>query len=261
MRKGSNFLTRRDFFAIAGATVSSLAISTSCRSVRSAIFKTGKITARPREGVQSTITGRVVLDMNSNREAILQLPNNVGPSPLPLLLMLHGATQEPEDMFEYLGSVPEQTRVAVLAPKSLDTTWDGINDQFGIDVEFLSQALQKVFDSVQIDPARVAIGGFSDGATYAVSLGLINGDLFNSVVAFSPGFVVYGAPSGSPRFFISHGTRDHILPIGRCGRRIASDLKALGYEVTFREFDGDHEIPETVVREGLTWVADARVQS
>jgi predicted esterase len=31
-------------------------------------------------------------------------------------------------------------------------------------------------------------------------------------------------------------------------------LKSLGYDVTFREFDGDHEIPGEVAREGLRWI-------
>ena len=82
----------------------------------------------------------------------------------------------------------------------------------------------------------------------------INGDLFSSVVAFSPGFVIDGAPHSKPRIFISHGINDSILPIDRCGRRIASGLNARGYDVTFREFDGDHEIPGDILREGLRFV-------
>jgi phospholipase/carboxylesterase len=35
----------------------------------------------------------------------------------------------------------------------------------------------------------VALGGFSDGASYALSLDLTNGDLFASLIAFSPGFI------------------------------------------------------------------------
>jgi len=31
--------------------------------------------------------------------------------------------------------------------------------------------------------------GFSDGASYALSVGITNGDLFTHVIAFSPGFV------------------------------------------------------------------------
>jgi predicted esterase len=99
-----------------------------------------------------------------------------------------------------------------------------------------------------VDPARVAIGGFSDGATYALSLGLVNGDLFPKVVAFSPGFVVEGPVHGKPEFFVSHGTSDPILPIDQCSRIIVPALRKRGYDVTFREFDGGHEVPESVAR-------------
>ena len=116
-------------------------------------------------------------------------------------------------------------------------------------------ALARVFETVATDPARLCIGGFSDGATYAVSLGLINGDLFPRVAAFSPGFVIPGATHGKPRFFVSHGSADKILPIDRCSRVIVSRLQTRGYDVTFREFDGGHDIPPAIAREGMTWIA------
>ena len=55
--------------------------------------------------------------------------------------------------------------------------------------------------------------------------------------------------------FISHGDADPILPIDRCSRRIVSELKKSGYEVTFREFKGGHEVPDDIAREGMRWVA------
>jgi phospholipase/carboxylesterase len=195
-----------------------------------------------------------MLGLRNERDAILQLPANANQSSVPLLVMLHGATQSAEDMFWYLGNAHEEAGVAVLAPNSRDTTWDGISGGFGEDVAHLNRSLERVFEIVAIDPARMAIGGFSDGASYALSLGMINGDLFPSVVAFSPGFVISGTTHGQPRVFISHGTHDHILPIERCGRRIAASLISRGYNVTFREFDGDHEIPAGVAREGLKWI-------
>jgi predicted esterase len=244
---------RREFGLLAGNTILSLALATACKRIGGAIMPSdGRLTARPRAGVKTSATGQIKLE----REAVLQIPKTANDSPLPLLVMLHGATQRADDMFWYLGSAHEQAGVAVLAPNSLDTTWDAIGARsFGEDVDYLNRMLESVFETTAIDPARVSVGGFSDGATYALSLGLINGDLFKSVVAFSPGFVISGEAHGTPRIFISHGTKDHILPIDRCGRRIAAELKAKGYDVAFREFDGDHEIPADIAREGLSWAS------
>ena len=238
---------------ITASTAASLAVGSACSSVIPSL-NDGRLSARPRDGVKTTNTGEIKLELDRERDAILRLPERHAGSPLPLFVMLHGATQSAEDMFWYLGTAPEEAGVAVLAPNSRDTTWDAIGGSFGNDVEFLNRALERVFENVSIDPKRISIGGFSDGASYGISLGLINGDLFSSVIAFSPGFVVDGAAHSKPRIFISHGTNDGILPIDRCGRRIAAQLKSRGYDVTFREFEGDHEIPADVVREGLRFL-------
>lgn len=242
-------LTRRAFCISSAAWLAS-----ACSIGDSALARGGRLTARPREDVKTKATGQITLDLDHERDAILHLPKTLSDSALPLLVMLHGATQSAADMFWYLGTTHEEAGIAVLAPNSRNTTWDAIGRSFGRDVVSLNHALERVFETVAIDPARVAIGGFSDGASYALSLGLINGDLFSSVVAFSPGFVISGTPLGKPRIFISHGTHDQILPIDRCGRGIAATLIARGYDVNFREFDGDHEIPTPVAREGLQWI-------
>jgi phospholipase/carboxylesterase len=193
------------------------------------------------------------LGLDRDRDAILHVPKSAN-SPVPLLTFLHGATQSADDMAWYLDTAPEETGVAILAPNSRDTTWDAISGNFGEDVEFLNRALQRTFEMLDVDSARLAIGGFSDGATYAIALGLINGDTFKHVLGCSPGFLIDAATQGKPTFFISHGTQDKILPIDRCGRRVAADLRSRGYEVTFREFAGRHEIPPAVMREGLQWL-------
>ena len=240
---------------IAGSATVSLGLSTACQDLYwSYVPNDGRINARPRDGVKSTVSGKVELGLDRERDAILQLPKT-GPGSVPLLVFLHGAGQSADDMFWYLGTTHEEAGVAVLVPHSRGHTWDAIGGSFGIDIQFLNQALERVFETVAVDPARIAIGGFSDGASYAISLGLINGDLFNRVVAFSPGFVISGLQRGNPRLFISHGTHDRILPIDRCGRSIATTLTARGFPVTFREFDGDHEIPGDIAREGLQFVA------
>jgi predicted esterase len=185
------------------------------------------------------------------------MPSRSTDSALPLLVLLHGAGGSGEGVLKRLGSIADEQGVVVLAPDSRDVTWDAIRNRLGPDVKFLNRALERVFETVSVDPKRISIGGFSDGASYALSLGLINGDLFSRVLAFSPGFVIEQSTHGKPRFFISHGVNDPILPIDRCSRYIVTDLRKRGYDVTFREFSGGHTVPADIARDGLQWVAAA----
>ncbi len=254
-------ISRRRFGAIGGGALASLIAGSACEAVRfsgaaggagAEAGADGRIAARPRANVTTTAKdGR--LGLESGRDAILKLPANVE-SPLPLLVLLHGASGNGEGMLRRIGTAVDEAAIAVLSPDSRDGTWDGIRDSFGPDVAYLDRALGRVFDTVSIDPARVAVGGFSDGATYALSLGLINGDLFKYIVAFSPGFIVNGTPRSTPQIFISHGTSDQILPIDQCSRVIVPMLRQRGYAVTFREFSGRHEVPPDIAREGLRFI-------
>ncbi len=146
-----------------------------------------------------------------------------------------------------MADAAETHGVVVLAPDSRGITWDVIRDDYGADVAFLDRALAEVFQNCTIDPARIAIAGFSDGASYALSLGLINGALFSDIIAFSPGFVLPTRTEDAPSIFISHGREDPVLPIEGCGRRIAVRLRALGHTVSYREFAGGHVVPADMV--------------
>jgi len=249
-------ISRRQFSAsIAGAVASFVLGGTCRRASEPRQAEDGRLTARPRTNVETSSSGERKLGLDNRRDAILHLPPKTSGHPLPLLVFFHGAGQNAERMLRLVGSASDEAGVAVLAPNSRDSSWDAIRGDFGRDVSFVNRSLELVFDSVAVDPARIAVGGFSDGATYALSLGLINGDLFRRVVAFSPGFVVDGTPHGAPSFFISHGTNDPILPIDRCSRPIVAALQKRGYDVTFREFDGGHEVPEEIATEGMRWAA------
>jgi phospholipase/carboxylesterase len=247
-------LTRRRFGAVAGGAVASIALG-GCQLRLPAAGLDGRLQARPVPGVKTTARGTAALGLGAERDAILQMPTKASTGPVPLLVLLHGAGGAGDRILRRLGPTADAAGIAVLAPDSRGSTWDAIRADFYEDVAFLNRALEKVFQTVAVDPARLAVGGFSDGATYGASLGVINGDLFTRVVAFSPGFVIPGTSYGKPRFFVSHGTNDPILPINRCGRVVVQMLRARGYDVTFREFNGQHEIPEAIATEGMGWVA------
>ena len=122
---------------------------------------------------------------------------------------------------------------------------------------FLDAALDQVFSRFAVDATRVSIEGFSDGASYALSLGLANGELFSKVVAFSSGFLAPGRLQGRPEVFVSHGVHDRVLPIDRCSRRIVPELEVAGYSVDYREFDGGHTVPKDIAAAAEAWVTTA----
>lgn len=66
--------------------------------------------------------------------------------------------------------------------------------------------------------------------------------------------MVSGSPTGRSRFFISQATSDQVLPIDQCRRVIVARLRTLGYDVTFREFNGRHELPPDIATEGMRWM-------
>jgi phospholipase/carboxylesterase len=255
---GTRRMTRRRFGAVAGGAIVSFAVGGACYGNELGQTDGGRITARPRKPGSSPGTGTRALGLGETRDAILQQPSGGSSAPRPLLVLLHGAGGSGAGILRRLGSAALDAEVAVLAPDSRNGTWDAIRGGFGRDVTFLNRALERVFETAPVDPARIAVGGFSDGATYALSLGLMNGDLFRRILAFSPGFVVGGAAQGRPAIFVSHGTVDRILPIDRCSRMIVSTLQRRGFNVTFREFEGGHEVPADIAREGMRWVAGIR---
>ena len=167
--------------------------------------------------------------------------------------MLHGAASRAEDVSTLSEDLAERIGAILLAPNSREYTWDVIVGGYGPDVAAIDRVLAWTFSSYAIDPARVAIGGFSDGASYALSLGLTNGDLFTHLLAFSPGFAAPARRVGSPRIFVSHGTHDAVLPIDRCSRRIIPTLRRAGYDVAYREFEGGHTVPPEVVHDAADW--------
>jgi phospholipase/carboxylesterase len=244
-------ITRRRFASIASQAI---ALALGSGPVRAAAqSRNGRLAARPRAVVTSLKSGPLGL-VQGGRDGVIQMPSVMPDGPVPLLVYLHGATGNGERALRRIGPVADRAGVVVLAPDSRDGTWDAIRGSFGEDVAFLDRALELVFSRLNVDPARLAIGGFSDGASYALSLGLANGDLFPRIVAGSPGFVMSAPSHGRPRVFISHGTSDPILPIDRCSRVIVPRLKSLGYDVTYREFEGRHELPDAVANESLEWM-------
>lgn len=205
----------------------------------------------------SLAAGEHALGLGTGRDGFIRIPSGHVPStPAALALLLHGAGQDAREwedgfpLFDELGLV-------VLSVDSRAASWDVRYGAFGPDVAFIEEALAKTFEGCNVDPSRMAIAGFSDGASYALSLGLTNGDLFTHVLGFSPGFVRTDERRGAPPVFLSHGTNDTVLPVAFT-RALAEQLEADGHDVLFEEFDGGHALPIEIGRQGFEWfVSDA----
>jgi phospholipase/carboxylesterase len=215
-----------------------------------------RLTARPGIPALAPGVGESALELGGGRDGILYVPATYAPeSPAPLFIALHGAGGRGSDWSGFY-TAAENRGMILLAPDSRGITWDLVRGSFGPDVEFLDRALAHTFERCRVDPDRIALAGFSDGASYALSLGVSNGDLLTHLVAFSPGFFFESAPLiERPRVFISHGTDDPVLSITNTRDRIVPALRSVGYEVTFLEFAGGHGVPAEVGSAALDWFA------
>ena len=194
------------------------------------------------------------LELDEAGEALFHVPaRRQTDAPAPLLVMLHGAGGTAEHSLSVLRVPTDEAGVLLLAPSSRDSTWDLLTGGWGHDVALIERALDEVLGRYDVDRLRVGIGGFSDGASYALSLGYTNGDLFSHILAFSPGFMAPAVMEDRPACFISHGTDDRVLPVDRCSRRLVPALRAAGYEVRYDEFEGGHEVPRPIVADALDW--------
>jgi phospholipase/carboxylesterase len=247
-------LSRRQFLESGALVVASLALP---REMNALVREeTGRLTIRPKKPTKQITPGEHVLADDNGRRAILQVPATYDPKkPAPLLVAFHGAGGSGDAMMRNQRGPAATHGVVVLTPSSRASTWDAIRGRFSADLEQLDRLLGEVFDRCAIDPARLAIGGFSDGATYALSVGLVNGDVFTHIVAHSPGFIVPAARHGKPKVFVSHGTQDQILPIDRCGRRIVAQLTREGYAPRYDEFEGGHVATPEMRTTAMAWLA------
>ena len=210
-----------------------------------------RLTARPDPAAPRGLEpGRTALALPTGRPALLHLP----PGPVAaLVVVLHGAGGTAEHGLSLLGAHADGQGLALLAPSSAGATWDAVPGSGEADTRALDAALHEVL--ARVPTGRLAVAGFSDGASYALTLGLENGDVLDRVVAFSPGFSAARRHRGRPGLLVTHGVADAVLPVDLTSRRVVPALRRQGHEVDYREFDGPHVVPPELAREAAAWLA------
>lgn len=218
--------------------------------------ESGRLGVRHKYSVTSIEPGAHVLDDNNGRRAILYIPPTYNAAvPAPFMMILHGARGDGDRTLERQQEAADRHGVVLLCPSTRSGTWDALTGSFAHDLEKLDTLLAQVFERCNIDPTRIASGGFSDGATYALSIGLLNGDFFTHIIAHSPGFIISDDRQGKPRIYVSHGRQDQVLPFDRCGAVIVAQLEKEGYAPRFDVFDGGHEASPELRSAALGWMS------
>jgi phospholipase/carboxylesterase len=205
-------------------------------------------------------------------------PRDVEPArPYPLLTVFHGAGRREEMLVRALAPEAEARQALFLVPRSLHLTWDlialGIPEDAGMretqppdtppsdrpDLDFLEYATSLVYERYRVDPERQGLLGYSDGATYALALGLSNPDLFRAVMAWAAGFLAVDEqhlPPGAapPHVFLEYGTHDELFPFERVAVPMRAALEERGVPLVFRVDRGGRHWPSGDFQpEALDW--------
>jgi len=253
--------SRREFLGVAtaGTHVFAAACSLETAAPQMLSREDALIKARPHAPTMTPTVGYSALGITTPRDGLLYVPTTYrADTPAPLVVLLHGnasSAQAWEDMA--IGSLLDDLGIVVVAPDSRYSAWDFLQigvQGYGPDPAFINIALGYTFQRCNINPARVAIGGFSDGGTEALGLGIANGDLFTHIIGYSPSTLFAPFTQGKPKVFLSHGTLDNVVAFDNTKLQMVPKLTAAGYDVTFAEFNGNHGVPASIARQSFQWM-------
>lgn len=245
-------MQRRDFLKLSAVAAAAAA----CRPVAGPApsLANATIDARPMPFAGTATPGMHHFGIWEKDDSFLYIPTtHRDDTPAPFLLMLHGAGGR-ASAFEAQNFVDriESRGIVLCGISSSLATWDRFALKgFGPDVERLNLGLEYCFRHCNVDPDRVGIAGFSDGASYALTVGVPNGDLFKLIIAFSAGAFFSPGERGRPPIYVAHGTTDTVIPIANARSGFVPQLRDLGYTVTYREFNGGHVISGTAANEAF----------
>ena len=180
-----------------------------------------------------------------------------------LLVLMHGVGSNEQDLFGLAPYVPEQYHVLSLrAPYRMGpnaNAWfefsinaDGsrtINQpQEAASRSLLIQTVEAAARQLGVPASRVLVGGFSQGGIMALSVLLTRPELVEGAVALHsrmlPEIVPHIAAAESfvgKHLWVSQGLQDNVIPVAN-GEFIRKQVASLPLQLTYREFDGAHEI-------------------
>jgi phospholipase/carboxylesterase len=229
---------------------------------------------KDREGVRYTQGGIRNMKHDLSLIHLVRSPLQEQAAP-PLLLLLHGVGSNERDLFSLAPQFDE--RLLVISARAPNTR---APDRYAwFEVTFTPQGplinpqqaeasrlalLQFVREAVAaycVDPRRVYLAGFSQGAIMSASVALTEPELIAGAALMSGRILPEIDPllaepqrlAGKP-FLVVHGTADNVLPIhhGRASRDL---LASLPVALTYHEYSLGHEISQQSLADVNAWLS------
>lgn len=206
-----------------------------------------------------------------HKESPKPAPENQKP---PLLLLLHGLGADENDLFGLAPFMDE--RFFIVSPRAPHTlpyggfAWFELiigPDGIGVSVKQFEQSrvlILKFIDELiaehKLDPKRVFLCGFSQGAMMSLSAFLSEPQKFAAVVAMSGRAMPEMLPDAEDfdtlkdfPVFVTHGTYDQVLPVDN-GRVTKEILSALPVDLEYKEYPMAHEISQESLQDVANWL-------
>jgi hypothetical protein len=208
---------------------------------------------------EAALVGDVHVEQGEGR-GVLLTPEPYDPNlQYPLFTIFHGAGRQDELLAKASRGQPNERQAFFFIPRSIAPTWDLIVDGPAVDVEFLEFAWDLIYRRYAIDPAQRCLIGYSDGASYALSMALSNPGYFAAAMVWAAGFVLldrngYDQQGQKARLYLEYGTHDQLFSFEEIALPMRDNLERAGHDVTFSVDEGGRHMPSgSFQREALDW--------
>lgn len=181
------------------------------------------------------------------------IPSNAGPNRrVSVLVMLHGFGGNERQMWEYVSGLPQN--LAIITPRAPNTAKGDGSGQFswGTNQAPLVKFIQALPELYPVDPLKVYIAGFSEGAAlgskYALSHSHIAG-----LAMFSGRLGMQPADKVKFPVFIAHGRGDDQIPLEEAHKAREALTKA-GAKVQAKDYGGRHYTTDQAKADFVSWM-------
>ena len=212
-------------------------------------------------------------DINIPLEYKIRVPDN-SPHNAPSIFFLHGYGSNMNDLFTLSQFFPDDwTIISLQAPLPIGFggwAWAEIDysnlkelpkpEQRYSSRDSVIKSISTCITELNLDPSRVHLIGFSQGASFTLFCGITYPKMFHGLGALC-GFFEYKKVKDEIdpnevkdlNIFVSNGIIDDIIPI-HLGRMTEKGLRKLGANPVYNEYNSGHTISNDCLNDLLIWI-------